>query len=155
MKEQFSDSSANYQFWRSLSEDMKKALSKKADFIKQPEWGEDAIEGSSSEYRKTPKHIYFLTDAHCGSACLNLADVLLALPGVTHVGQETSVDTVYMDIRMLSLPSGVGEFSLAQKVYRNRPLGHNESYIPEIIYTDNIQDTPLLNRWFRSKVFIN
>jgi hypothetical protein len=94
--------------------------------------------------------ILFLTDGRCGSACLDFADLILKLPNVTHIGEETAADTVYMDIRVEHLPSGLGRFSLAQKVYRGRARGHNQSYQPDIVYSGDLTNTRQIKRWVRN-----
>ncbi len=94
--------------------------------------------------------VMLLTDGLCGSACLDFADLLLKIPGVVHAGQPTSADTVYMDIRDEALPSGLGQCSIAQKVYRNRPRGHNEPYVPALVYEGAIGDMEAVQRWLLS-----
>lgn len=96
----------------------------------------------------TSARVILLTDAVCASACLDFADFLLPL-GALHVGQPTFADTVYMDIRTVELPSKLGSLSIPQKVYRNRPRGHNEPYIPagKWYYQSNINNTALLRDW--------
>jgi hypothetical protein len=49
--------------------------------------------------------VYMLTDASCGSACLDAADLWRAL-GAVHIGQTTSADTLYMDVRKASCRAG-------------------------------------------------
>ncbi|NRD72873.1 hypothetical protein HQQ94_06395 [Shewanella sp. VB17] len=88
-----------------------------------------------------------LTDSYCGSACLDFADLSLSIPGLIHVGEETSADTVYMDIRIINLNSGLGRFSLAQKVYRKRLRGNNESYLPQYIFKGDMTNTKGLQKW--------
>lgn len=51
--------------------------------------------------------VYLVTDYSCMSACLDAVDLWLAL-GAVHLSQETSADTLYMDIRHAKLPSGLG-----------------------------------------------
>ena len=46
---------------------------------------------------EVPDSIFFLTDYVCVSACLDFADLILSLPNVTHIGQETSADTKYLE----------------------------------------------------------
>ncbi|UCX03644.1 S41 family peptidase [Shewanella glacialimarina] len=91
-----------------------------------------------------------LTDKSCGSACLDFADVSLSVPKLIHAGQETSADTVYMDVRGLNLPSNLGAFSLAQKVYRDRERGHNQSYVPQYQFNGSMTDTKGLQTWVLS-----
>ncbi|MBW8303459.1 MAG: peptidase S41 [Brevundimonas sp.] len=49
--------------------------------------------------------VWVLTDSGCASACLDAVDLLKAL-GATQVGQETSGDTAYMELREEPLPGG-------------------------------------------------
>lgn len=85
--------------------------------------------------------VILLTDGHCASACLDFADLLLAMPGVIHIGSVTSGDTSYMEVRDITLPSGVAGLSLATKVYRNRPRGYNEFYTPRYVWEGEMSDT--------------
>lgn len=96
----------------------------------------------------TTAKVVLLTDATCASACLDFADMLLPL-GAIHAGQPTFADTVYMDIRYVELPSQLGSLAIPQKVYRNRPRGHNEPYTPTagFLYSDNINNTETVRRW--------
>lgn len=91
--------------------------------------------------------IFLLTDGWCGSACLDFADLVLAVPGVTHVGAETSADTVYIDNTGARLPSGEGFLGWSMKVIRGRPRAHNQSYVPHHVWSGSMTDTPGLERW--------
>lgn len=95
--------------------------------------------------------VVLLTDSHCFSACLDFADVVLALPGVVHAGQETSADAVYIDNRSERLPSGEGWVGFSMKVYRGRPRGHNQSYVPGWPWDEPMGDTAALERWLAEK----
>lgn len=92
--------------------------------------------------------VVLLTDAHCASACLDFADVMLPL-GAYHAGHPTFADTVYMDVRFVELPSKLGHLAVPQKVYRNRLRGHNEPYTPATkwLYPGNIADTETVRGW--------
>jgi hypothetical protein len=93
--------------------------------------------------------VYFLTDAACVSACLDFADVILSIDGVTHVGRSTGADTSYMESRSTRLPSRQGQLTFAMKVYRGRRRGNNEAYQPELVYRGNLDDDGRLERWLR------
>ncbi|HEY4293702.1 hypothetical protein [Luteibacter sp.] len=93
--------------------------------------------------------IFMVTDSGCGSACLDAADLWLEL-GATHVGAETSADTLYMDIRRTTLPSGVGHLNAAMKVYRGRTRGNNVPLLPKYPYDGNLVDTAVLEHWIVS-----
>lgn len=130
---------------------MRDALERGEELVAQSNKAEAAT--STDIQPPSPKaRIILITDADCGSACLDFADRLLNLPDVTHLGQETGADTVYMDIRSVDLPSGIGRFSLAQKVYRDRPRLHNQSYIPAHVFPGSMEDTDALMRWVKGQI---
>ncbi len=93
------------------------------------------------------KRVIVLTDGWCASACLDFADIVRAIPGSRHAGGQTDADAVYIDNRFVTVPSGLGSFSFAMKVWRNRPRGHNEAYTPSLAYRGESWDTPSLQRW--------
>ncbi len=73
-----------------------------------------------------------ITDGACASACLDFMDKLMVLRGVVHVGEETSSDTQYIDVRRLTLPSRTGGFVIPLKVYRDRLRPAGGTYVPQI-----------------------
>jgi hypothetical protein len=89
---------------------------------------------------------YVLTDYGCASACLDAVDLLKAL-GAVHVGQETSADTVYMEIRSGPLPSGRVSANVPMKVYRGRARGNNETYTPDHEWAGALTDTAGIEAW--------
>ena len=89
---------------------------------------------------------WVLTDSGCASACLDAVDLLKAL-GATHVGQETSGDTAYMEIREEPLPGGRVVARIPMKVYRGRPRGDNETYVPVHEWTGALADTAGVEAW--------
>jgi hypothetical protein len=95
--------------------------------------------------------VYFITDASCGSACLDAVDLWRAL-GAVHVGRTTSADTLYMDVRRPRLPSGIGALSVPMKVFRGRPRGSNEPVVPIHIFDGDIADTAEIERWIATLV---
>lgn len=90
--------------------------------------------------------VYLITDARCASACLDAVDLWRAL-GAVHVGQTTSADTFYMDIKVRGLPSGLGEIVVPMKVYRGRKRGSNQPVAPVHAFAGDIADTAALERW--------
>lgn len=92
-----------------------------------------------------------LTGPRCASACLDFADFAFLVPGSVQMGQETSADTLYLDIRLprVQLPSGLGELALPMKVWRKRYRDHNESYVPafQYQYKGDIYDTKKVQQW--------
>ena len=98
---------------------------------------------------KPTARVFVLTDWGCGSACLDAVDLWKAL-GATQVGQETSADSLYMDVRQVPLPSGFARAVIPMKVYRGRPRGSNEPAKPTHPYSGNMQDTESIERWIGS-----
>ncbi len=94
--------------------------------------------------------VFLLTDGDCGSACLDFADMVRALPGAQHVGRTTSADSVYMELRSVPLSSGIARLAFATRVYRNRPRGNNQPYVPHHVWRGDIADTAALERWISS-----
>ncbi|CAN5159675.1 S41 family peptidase [soil metagenome] len=116
----------------------------------EPLWREPADPVSMSVVKtdvvptRTP--IFFVTDAACGSACLDAADLWRAL-GAIQIGQQTSADTIYMDIRHARLPSGAANVSVPMKVYRGRERGANVPLEPVHRFPGDLRDTEALERW--------
>lgn len=89
---------------------------------------------------------YVLTDYGCASACLDAVDLLKAL-GAVQVGQETSADTLYMDVREQMLPSGRVGAVVPMKVYRGRARGNNVTAVPAHEWTGALGDSDGLKAW--------
>ena len=92
--------------------------------------------------------VYFITDPGCGSACLDAADLWSAL-GAVQLGAETSADTLYIDVRDDTLPSGMGGVAVPMKVYRGRARGSNVPLRPAArhLFPGDLRDTAALERW--------
>ena len=87
--------------------------------------------------------VYVLTDSSCGSACLDAVDLWKTV-GALQVGRETSADTVYMEIREPTLPSGLAEIAVPMKVYRGRARGNNEPQRPQYVIEGDMGDDAAL-----------
>ncbi|WP_269713576.1 S41 family peptidase [Caulobacter sp. NIBR2454] len=87
-----------------------------------------------------------LVDGACGSACLDAVDVWKAA-GAVLVGRETAADSLYMDVRYETLPSGMATLAIPTKVYRGRQRGSNEPYRPDHVWNGGMNDTPALEKW--------
>ena len=90
--------------------------------------------------------VYVLTDFACMSACLDAVDLWTRL-GAVPVGLETSADTLYMEVRKIDLPAGLGSVSMPMKVYWGRARGDNEPVVPRHRFNGDIADTAALDRW--------
>ncbi|MEZ5959682.1 MAG: S41 family peptidase [Hyphomonadaceae bacterium] len=102
--------------------------------------GEIAPSGGYTQQRPTgpspiPARVYVLSNGACFSACLDMADIILHLPGVQLIGADTSGDGLLMEVRSVTLPSGLVHLSLPIKVYRGRGRGALEAYRADVPYT--------------------
>jgi len=157
IKKQFSESSSQYISFKNLTDRMQTALNNNIDLIRQTPKNQLTKHEKNITALLPPlkTKVILLTDHHCASACLDFLDSLLMLPNTTHVGHETSADTVYMDVRQINLPSGLGAFILPQKVYRNRIRKNNESYKPKHLYPGDIRNTEFIRQWILNLFNVN
>jgi hypothetical protein len=94
--------------------------------------------------------VFLLTDPGCGSACLDFADLLLGLPGVTQVGLPTFADAVYVDVNDAELPSGLATLSYGMKVFRHRVRANNQWYEPKYRWPGGPMTGEALAKWLRA-----
>ena len=90
--------------------------------------------------------VYLVTDLACMSACLDAVDLWTRL-GAVPIGRETGADTLYMEVRQVPLPAGLGAVSLPMKVYSGRSRGNNEPVLPRHRFDGNLADTAALQKW--------
>jgi hypothetical protein len=90
--------------------------------------------------------VVVLTDETCMSACLDAVDLWLRL-GTKPIGRETGADAVYMEVRSVRVPSGLGAMSLPMKFYIGRERGHNQPVTPLHRFDGDMNDTAALEAW--------
>ncbi|ALI03465.1 peptidase [Pseudomonas sp. FW306-02-F02-AA] len=147
MEGDYGKSSEAYKFVSGLTGSMGLALREKKDWLRQPSSSsidQGKLKGFNAQGFKGK--LALVTDSFCASACLDFADIVLAIPGTVHLGLPTSADTQYIDIGSQSLPSGA-QFWLPLKVWRDRARGNNQSYDPSFIFDGDINDTAAVQKW--------
>jgi hypothetical protein len=122
----------------------------------QPLWREKAPPRVDTAAREAPRQVsagsrkvYILADGGCASACLDAMDVWTRA-GAIPVGRETSADSLYMEIRKQTLPSGLATITVPMKVYRGRVRGLNVSYKPVHEFGDDMMDQQAVETWIAS-----
>ena len=160
-------------YWR-VSKDNAAALRKFANELpadRAPEWKAqaDALERSVGEGRvfspdlpacarqaRSPARVrplppsamrgrlILVTDRACFSSCLMGANLFRRL-GALHVGEATDMSTRYMEVREITLPSGLRTFSTLQKVALG--FGDFGPYEPQLVYPGSLADTDKLKTW--------
>jgi len=83
---------------------------------------------------KTP--VVVIVPPQCASACLDAIDVFKQFTNTQLFGAPSSADSLYMDVRLAELPSGLGKVIIPNKVYVNRARGKGDYYKPDIAYND-------------------
>ncbi|HEY1125859.1 MAG TPA: hypothetical protein VGE65_09510 [Sphingobium sp.] len=88
--------------------------------------------------------LVIVTDRACFSSCLIGVDLFRRV-GALHVGEVTDRSTRYMEVREITLPSGLRTFSVLQKL----SLGSGDfgPYKPEIDYPGFMDDDDGLRAW--------
>ena len=89
-------------------------------------------------------NIIIITEPLNVSAALCFIDSIKMMEhSITLIGKTTKADRLYMEVRTVDLPSGMGTFSYPIKVFRNRPRGDNVPYVPDF-ECDAADDNELL-----------
>ncbi len=90
-----------------------------------------------------------LTDRYCFSSCLMAVDLLRRV-GAEQVGEATDVSTRYMEVRTVTLPSGLRNFSTLMKL----TLGLDDfgPYAPDRAYAGDLSDTAEVRTWIIGEV---
>lgn len=113
-----------------------------------PSGGPNSEDGDLADHPPRGQ-VFVLTDGSCMSACLDAVDLWTRL-GATPVGRETGADTVYMEVRAIRMPSGLGSMSLPMKFYVGRERGHNQPVAPVHRFDGDMTDTAALEAWIGS-----
>jgi hypothetical protein len=80
--------------------------------------------------------VFVIVPPQCASACLDALDKFKLFENTTLFGAPSSADSLYMDVRLADLPSGLGKVIVPNKVYVNRARGKGDYYKPDIAYND-------------------
>ncbi len=143
---QFGAESEVARIFRGLATRMRAGLRTGQPFVRQSEGAAPVVAVTAPPALSSARAI-LVTDSNCASSCLNGADAVLSLPGARHLGHTTGADTVFMDVRKVDLPSGLGVLVFGQKVDRLGLRGNNKPWVPSLQYDGQIGDTDKLRAW--------
>jgi hypothetical protein len=90
--------------------------------------------------------LYLLTDNLCFSSCLAVTEAFRDL-GAVQIGQTTDAATHFTEVRETYLPSGYSMFSTLQSVNDAGGPEREGPFVPNIVYSGDIADTPKLEDW--------
>lgn len=147
VKQNLGTDSAIYQNISLIKKGMETSLASGNDFFVQEQ---SYPEATGDDPLTVPSSVFFLTDRHCVSACLDFADLMLNLPGVTHIGEETAGDTSYLEVSFAPLPSGLSQVAYPAAIHKGRVRGNNETYVPELVWSGAMSDDDALALWVAS-----
>ncbi len=129
------------------------AFEKGEDLYREPDDDESQSAPQSADIPNPVKAwVYFLTHGECASSCLDFADALFELEGITHIGYPTSSDTNYLEIRMQDLPSDLGMMAIPTKVWRGRLRKSGEYYQPVHQYDSTDWSDAAMEAWVDSLI---
>ncbi len=78
--------------------------------------------------------VFVIVPPQCASACLDALDKFKLFENTTLFGAPSSADSMYMEVRLADLPSGLGKVIVPNKVYVNRARGAGDFYKPDVAY---------------------
>jgi hypothetical protein len=115
---------------------MKAALAKGEPYWKDPIAPAQASTASPAEVAPLKTPVYVIVPGQCASACLDALDLFVHFPNTKLIGAPSSADSVYIDVRIESLPGGLAKVVIPNKLYRNRPRTTGQVYTPAIEVND-------------------
>ncbi len=146
IKDQFGAKSSQALEFKTIEEGMQQAYKEHKVFY--TEYSSEYTIPTTKEKNSVTAKIAAITSSRCVSACLDFIDGIKAVdPKALLIGQTTDADTVYIEVREIDLPSGLGKIQFPIKMYRNRPRGNNVPYIPNISYPADINSEEEKNEW--------
>lgn len=151
IKEQFGENHPANQWIKCIYKGMQTAFLKNKNYYSElPD--SNQLPQDSRVINSFNGHIIAVINKNCGSACLDFLDALKAMnASITFVGEPTGTDSVYMELRTSSLPSGKGTLGFPIKVYRNRYRGHHQPHTPDIQYKGDLNHTAELQSFILSQ----
>ena len=108
----------------------------------------DEVAFCSSTINPVKRPVFVIMDKNCYSASLMFIDELKGMQSpLVLIGEITGADSMYMELRRVSLPSGMAEMGFPIRVYIGPFRGHNISYEPDIQYNGHLLDTKELQNF--------
>lgn len=137
-RNEFGEKSEEVKFVAEVLDGLRKAKARGRDLWRQG-WPVVSAGGGLTTRRPTsgagiPARLLVLSNGSCASTCLDFLDRILFVPGVKLIGSDSGGDTNMMEVRSVTLPSGLATLTLPQKVYRGRARGSLEAYRADIAY---------------------
>ena len=94
--------------------------------------------------------IYVLTDHFCHSTCWNFVKEITQMPGVVHIGQDTTIQSVYSFSKKVKSPSEQFDFFFPTQIRVKPSYNLGESISPLVKYEGDIKDEVKVIDWVLS-----
>jgi hypothetical protein len=94
--------------------------------------------------------IYVLTDNFCRSTCWMFVREMLQMPNVKHIGQETTIQSIYSYAKKIKSPSEYFDFFLPTQIMINPSYKLGKALIPSIKYEGDIRNDVKVKEWVLS-----
>lgn len=149
--EQFGQDSQQVSYIKTIEQGVKNAYENNQPFYTQSKKTEATFLFQSCN--PVTAQIIVITSSQNTNACLDFIDDLKAInPKTILIGQKTSANTVYAELRTINLPSNIGKLQFPIKMYRNRVRGNKVAYVPDIAYPENIASEKERNAWLQETI---
>lgn len=123
---------------------MTQALKNNKPFYIEEKDSQPALDQNTSLTSDFKTKVFVIVPPQCASACLDAIDVFKLFPNTQLFGAPSSADSMYMEVRLADLPSGLGKVIVPNKVYVNRAREKGDYYKPDIAYSGIDWTTGLL-----------
>lgn len=152
-EQNFKNNSSEYQNWLALIAGMQKAYDEQKIFysVQQQNSNKNLIDSKKTINNPCLAKIIIIIDAGCFSSCLSfIYDLEIITQNTIKIGQKTSTNTAYMEIREDILPSGI-HFRYPTAIGRNsKPFLH--CYVPDIEYPQNCTNQNDQQSWLEKTI---
>ena len=102
---------------------------------------------SNTDNNQFKAKIYVLTDNFCRSTCWTFVREMTQMPGVVHIGQETTIQSIYSYAKKVRSPSEQFDFFFPTQIRIKPSYSLGESLTPSIIYEGDIKDESKVIDW--------
>jgi hypothetical protein len=94
--------------------------------------------------------IYVLTDNFCRSTCWTFVREMIQMPGLVHIGQDTTIQSIYSYAKQVRSPSQQFDFFFPTQIRVKPSYNLEHSLIPSIKYEGDIKDEAKVIDWVLS-----
>ena len=154
MAQHYGKSSFDYKVFHESAKQMKLKLdNNQQGYVPQKQESYNNYHATTQQPKSlTHAKVMIVTDGRCGSSCLSFLDQAVNIPGITLVGKDSHADSIYTELRTITLHSGYATFGIPTKMTYFRKRANNQPYHPNIRYKGDINNTKQLKHWLAAEI---